>query len=511
MRLQPPFYVSTDPDLLLDRLKDNYNAIETACKKDLGKGIFESGLTELDWCTNDIVFVCTNLKKWARDESAPDIPLVNKLMSPTIRKDPLGCVLVIGYESLHIRRITLMIYSAYNFPVQLLIGPLIGAIAAGNTAVAKPSENAPNVAAALQKVIETSLDPTCFKVVQGAIPETTALLDQKWDKIFYTGSATVGTIIAKKAAETLTPVTLELGGKNPAIITRNANVHLAARRLLWGKVINAGQVCISHNYTLVDKEVLSSFVAELKAAIAEFYPNGTRHTDDFGRIVNNRQWIRLKKLLDASEGKILIGGEMDEEDLYMAPTVVQVDSSHDSLVAEESFGPLLPILPVENLDEAIRIANEVHDTPLGLYPFGNKTETDRSLREIRSGGASVNDTYSHGSIPTLAFGGVGDSGQGAYRGRASFDCFSHRRSIVKTPGWMEAMLSVRYPPYNGKLAKMRGMSELKPNFNREGKITFSLANYILTLGAGSVQGGLLRFVAVLIGKLILTHRHPDDC
>ena len=378
---------------------------------------------------------------------------------------------------------------------------MIGAIAAGNTAVIKPSEHAPNVAAVLQKIVEDSLDPTCYKCVQGAIPETTKLLDEKWDKIFYTGSATVGTIIAKKAAETLTPVTLELGGRNPAIITRNADIRLAARRLLWGKVVNAGQVCISQNYVLVDKEVLDHFIKETKNAFQEFYPNGSRHTDDFGRIVNQRQWTRLKKMLDDSKGKIVLGGETDEQDLYIAPTMVLVDSPKDSLVVDESFGPLMPVLPVENLDEAIRIANEVHATPLGLYPFGNQKETDRCLKEIRSGGASVNDALFHGSIASLAFGGVGDSGQGAYRGKASFDCFSHRRSIIKTPGWMESILTgARYPPYDGKLVKFRRMMEAKPSFDREGRSTNGLAGYILTLGAGSKMGGLMRYLIVLLGE-----------
>ena len=366
--------------------------------------------------------------------------------------------------------------------------------------VIKPSENAPKVAVVLQKIIQDYLDPSCYAVVQGAIPETTALLEQKWDKIFYTGGASVGTVIAKKAAETLTPVTLELGGRNPAIITKNADIRLAARRLLWAKIVNAGQVCISQNYTLVDKEVITSFVAEMKAAMKDFYPKGTRHTEDFGRIVNNRQWQRLKKMVDESKGKILMGGEMDESDNYIEPTMIQVDSSQDSLIIDESFGPLMPIMPVENLDDAIRIANEVHATPLGLYPFGKKSETDRMLKEIRSGGASVNDGYMHGSLPTLAFGGIGDSGQGAYRGQASFECFTHRRSITSTPSWMEGMMGVRYPPYEGKLAKFRQMSELKPNFDHEGKVKFSLLSYVLALGAGSKSGGLARYLIVLIGK-----------
>lgn len=356
------------------------------------------------------------------------------------------------------------------------------------------------MAVVLQHIFERYLDPTCYTTVQGAIPETTALLEQKWDKIFYTGGATVGTIIAKKAAETLTPVTLELGGRNPAIITRNADIRLAARRLLWAKIVNAGQVCISQNYTLVDKEVLDAFVAEMKVTLKDFYPNGTRYTDDFGRIINNRQWQRLKQMMEDSKGRILFGGEMDDTDNYIEITMIQVDSLDDSLITQESFGPLMPILPVDDLDSAIRIANEVHATPLGLYPFGNKIEVERMLTGIRSGGASVNDGYMHGSLPTLAFGGVGDSGQGAYRGQSSFECFTHRRSITTTPGWMEGMLNVRYPPYEGKVEKFRQMSLLKPNFDREGNVKFSLVSYILSLGAGSKSGGLMRYLLVLLGR-----------
>ena len=381
-----------------------------------------------------------------------------------------------------------------------IVGPFIGAIAAGNTAVLKPSENAPAVAAVLQSVVESALDSTCYGVVQGGVPETTALLDQKWDKIFYTGSAVVGKIIAKKAAETLTPVTLELGGLNPAIVTKYANARLAARRLLWGKTLNAGQVCISQNYTLIEKEILPAFVAETKRAMMEFYPDGVKASEDYGRIINARQWTRLKNLLDGSNGEILMGGEMDEREKFIAPTLIQVNDVHDSLIKEESFGPIMPILVVDDLDHAIRIAGNVQGTPLGLYPFGTKKETDRVLRELRSGGASVNDAYFHGSIPTLPFGGVGESGQGNYRGKASFDCFSHRRSITSTPGWVERLIAIRYPPYKGKLDKMRKMNELKPNFDRAGNVRFDLGTFLLTLGAGGAKGGLTRLAVIVLGK-----------
>ena len=274
---------------------------------------------------------------------------------------------------------------ADNFPIQLSLGPVIGAIAAGCTVVLKPSENSPNAAAVMQMILSKYVDPTCYTVVQGGVPESTALLACKWDKIFYTGGAAVGTIVAKKAAETLTPVTLELGGRNPAIVTKHADPRLAARRLVWAKVFNAGQVCVSQNYILVDREILPAFLEEMKATLKEFYPNGAKASSDYARIVNNRQWARLKKMLDASKGKILIGGTMDEEDRFLEPTVVQVDSIDDSLIVDESFGPLIPVYPVDNLDEAIRIANSVHDTPLGIYAFGNRQETDKGNLPFRSG------------------------------------------------------------------------------------------------------------------------------
>lgn len=376
---------------------------------------------------------------------------------------------------------------------------MVGAIAAGCTVVLKPSESAPYTAAVMQHVVKTSLDPTAYTVVQGAIPESTALLECKWDKIFYTGSATVGTIVAKKAAETLTPVTLELGGKNPAIVTRNADPRIAARRLLWAKGMNAGQVCVSQNYILVDQEILPALISELKVAIKEFYPNGYRDSEDYGRIVNSKQFDRLKSMLDNSTGKILIGGTMDAASKYLEPTVVQVSSPDDSLLADESFGPLIPILPVQNLDDAIRIANSIHATPLGIYAFGSSAETSKILSSTRSGGASINDGFFHASIPTLEFGGVGDSGSGSYRGKASFDCFTHRRVVTITPGWAEGLLNVRYPPYKGKLAGLKRMQDLKPDFDRNGKLNpLGYVWWVLALGGRTSTIALKRWLVLAV-------------
>ncbi|CCU78269.1 hypothetical protein BGHDH14_bgh00285 [Blumeria hordei DH14] len=467
-------------------LTDYSDAIVKACKQDLGKPVYETYLTEIDWCKNDIIFVTENLKKWMKDEAACDMPLSYSFVRPRIRKEPLGTVLVIG---------------AYNFPFQLSLCPFIGAIAAGCTGILKPSEVSPASAMVLRTIFEKYLDPSAFTIVNGAIPETTALLEEKWDKIFYTGNTQVGTIVAKKAAETLTPVCLELGGRNPAIITKNADPRLAARRLIWGKLMNAGQVCISQNYILVQRDILPAVVEQMSLALNEFYPNGQKLSRDYARIVNQRHFSRIKKMLDETRGKILIGGGMDEADKFIEITIVEVTDTDDSMIVNESFGPLIPLLVFDDLEEAIRIANSIHSTPLGLYAFGSSNETEKMLNEITSGGASVNDSFFHGSIRTLPFGGVGDSGQGAYRGKSSFDTFTHFRSVTTTPAWMENLLSIRYPPYDGKLKKARALNDLKPNFDRackEIKDSRYWVKLLLSLGGGSIYLSLTKWATIIL-------------
>lgn len=261
----------------------------------------------------------------------------------------------------------------------MTLGPVIGAIAAGNTVVIKPSENAPNSAVVIQRIIEAALDPSCYTVIQGGIPETQALLAERWDKIFFTGGATVGRIIAKAAAPHLTPVVLELGGINPAIITKSANPRLVARRLLWGKLMNSGQICTSQNYLLVDKDLVPAVIEEFKKAYNEFYPQGAKASPDYSRIINEGAFRRIKSMLDNTKGKILMGGTMDEKERFIEPTLVLVDSVDDSMLTQESFGPLIPILPVDNLEQAVNIANGIQATPLGLYPFGSKADTEKSM------------------------------------------------------------------------------------------------------------------------------------
>ncbi|PKS07507.1 hypothetical protein jhhlp_006111 [Lomentospora prolificans] len=466
-----------------------------ALNRDLGMSAFEAELTEIDFVLQDLSFVLKNLEKWVKEERVSGMNPAFFMLKHRVRKEPLGTCLVIG---------------AYNFPVQLALGPCIGAIAAGNTVVLKPSESSPATAAVITTLFENYLDSDSYTVVNGAVEETTALLDQKWDKIFYTGSNRIGKIITKKAAETLTPVALELGGQNPAFVTRNSDVALAARRVLYGKVFNAGQICISTNYVLVDREVLPAFVDALKTAFQTYFPSGAKSSPDFARIVNQRQFLRIKKMIDESKGKIIIGGEMDESQLYIEPTVVLVDSKDDSMIVDETFGPAFSVLPVDNLDEAISIANEVYATPLSLATFGSDAENKKILDRVTSGGASINDAFVHASMSPAPFGGVGQSGSGCYRGKASFDTFSHARTIAQTPGWADGLFRVRYMPYSfKKLNQMPRPPRKNLGFDRDGNPIRGLKywlGFVVSLGADGPKGALLRWLLVVVSAVALTRK-----
>lgn len=340
---------------------DNTELMQDALLKDLGKCKYEAVLAEVDWCKQECIDMTNNMEKWLRDEPVPNVPLQFRIGKHRTRFEPLGVVLAIG---------------AFNFPFQLTLPMVVGAIACGNCVVLKPSESSPNSAMVLKKIFDESLDPDCFTYVNGALSETQRLLDQKFDKICFTGGKVVGKIIAKKAAETLTPVLLELGGQNPAFVTKNANLKLAARRLLWQKTLNAGQVCMSHNYILVERSVLSPFLGELNNQMRAFFPKGAKGSD-IARIISPSHFNRLKKMLDQSNGKIVLGGSMDESSLFMEPTAVLVDDIEDSMMVDEAFGPIFAIMAVDSLDQAINIANAVDPTPLSLSTFGSKDENKK--------------------------------------------------------------------------------------------------------------------------------------
>ncbi|KAF3760879.1 aldehyde dehydrogenase [Cryphonectria parasitica EP155] len=467
-------------------IMDRASQIEEAMLRDLRKSQYETDLTEIDWLTNTIIFTIENLDKWAQDEY-PSVPFHHRPNNIRVRREPMGAVLVIG---------------TYNFPLMLSLEPLVGAIAAGCTAVVKPSEGAPNVAAVIGEIVEAALDPSAYRVVNGAVQETTALLDQKWDKIFYTGSAQIARIISKKAAESLTPVALELGGRNPAFVTRNADLKIAARRLLWGKTLCAGQVCMSQNYVLVEREVVDDFIKGLTAAFRDFFPNGPKESPDLARVVNERHFLRMKNMLDETKGRIVMGGQMDQSDLFIAPTAVLVNSVEDSMMVQESFGPLFSIMPFDTLGQAIEIANSIDPTPLSLFGFGTKDEFNKLINAVTSGGATYNDSYMHGSVANVPFGGVGESGSGAYRGKASFDTFTHFRTLADTPSWAEGGLRIRYQPYDwSQLRLMRWMSQKKPNFDRDGKVTRGAGywlKFVLGLGTANKKSALLRWVVAAL-------------
>ena len=422
----------------LERIKrlltEREDELAQALASDLGKSPFEAYSTEVGFALNEVDYFLKNLKQWAKPRKVP-LPMNLRPGTAVVRPEPLGCVLIIA---------------PWNYPVQLTLVPLIAAIAAGNTAVIKPSEVAPATAEVLATLIPKYLDPNAVQVVTGGVPETTALLDEPWDHVFYTGNGTVGRIVMKAAAEHLTPVTLELGGKSPAIVTANANLAVSARRIAWGKFTNAGQTCVAPDYVLVDRSVASGLLAELSTTITAFYGDDPQQSD-YGRIVNEKHFERLTALLDGA-GTVAHGGSHDAADRYIAPTVLTDVDLTAPIMQDEIFGPLLPIITYESLDEAIRFVTE-RPKPLALYPFtDDRDEADELIDRTTAGGVTVNHTLMHLGVPELPFGGVGPSGIGAYHGRHGFDLFSHLKSVLRRRSNPDPSLT--YPPYTGFKAKL---------------------------------------------------------
>ncbi|XP_060703709.1 aldehyde dehydrogenase family 3 member A2-like isoform X2 [Hemiscyllium ocellatum] len=346
-----------------------------------------------------------------------------------IHREPLGVVLIIG---------------AWNYPLALIVQPLIGAIAAGNAAVLKPSEVSENTARLLGELLPQYLDKDLYPVINGGVAETTELLKQQFDHILYTGSTNVGRIVMEAAAKHLTPVTLELGGKSPCYIDADCDLDVACRRIAWGRYTNSGQTCIAPDYILCSNNIQDEVVKKIGSAISEFYGADPKKSPDYARIINKRHFKRLMSLLEGVN--VMFGGQSDEEDLYIAPTIATDVDPSSRIMQEEIFGPLLPIVTVNNADEAIHFINK-RDKPLALYIFShNKTLIKRMIAETSSGGVTVNDCLIHYSVDTLPFGGVGKSGTGAYHGKFSFETFSHRRACVLKSLGMERMNSVRYAP-----------------------------------------------------------------
>ena len=401
-----------------------------ALRVDLGKSAAESYTTEIGFVLAEIAHLEKHLSSWMRPSSVK-LPLKLRPGRASVVPEPLGVALVIA---------------PWNYPVHLLLAPLAAALGAGNCVVAKPSEVTPHVSAALARLVPRYLDERAVALVEGGVDETTALLEQRWDHVFYTGNGRVGRVVMAAAARHLTPVTLELGGRSPAIVDRSADVRVAARRIAWGKFVNAGQTCVAPDHVLVHRDVESELLDELAAAVRSFYGDDPSTSPDYARIVSARHWDRLRSLLDAGGFEsIVCGGEADASARYLAPTVLAGVSPDAAVMAEEIFGPILPVLAVDDTEAAIDIVR-AGDKPLALYVFaGRDAIIERVLEATSSGGACVNATLLHLAVPELPFGGVGESGTGAYHGRRGFDTFSHHRSVLSRPTRPDP--SVLYPPY----------------------------------------------------------------
>ena len=416
-------------------MKENADALVEALQKDLGKPLIEAYTTDVAIVAGEARQALKQLKRWTRPEKVRT-PLVQQPARARVIREPLGVVLIIA---------------PWNYPVQLLLSPLVGAIAAGNCVVLKPSEITTNTSSLLARLVPQYLDPACIELVEGAVDETTALLEQRFDHIFYTGNSAVAKIVMQAAAKHLTPVTLELGGKSPCIVDRDCDLDVAARRIAWGKFLNAGQTCVAPDYVLVHESFEDALCEKLATAVREFYGDDPRRTDDFGRIASVRHYQRLSRLLDGG-GDVVFGGQRSEEERYIAPTVLRNVPADSPILQEEIFGPILPVLPVKDVDEAIAFVRE-REKPLALYVFTKDAVTEqRVLEQTSSGGVCVNGTIWHLANPNLPFGGVGPSGMGSYHGRDSFETFSHRKSVVTKSTRLDP--KVMYPPYTQGKAKL---------------------------------------------------------
>ena len=416
--------------LLTERESELLDALST----DLGKPRLEAWATDIGFVINEIDHAIKHLRRWTKPARVRT-PMATKPSKARVVREPLGLVLIIA---------------PWNYPVQLALSPLVGAIAAGNVAVLKPSEVAPATSAVLARLLPEYLDPDAVAVVEGAVPETQALLAQRWDHIFYTGNGRVGRVVMEAATPHLTPVTLELGGKSPAIIDASANLEVAARRIAWGKFLNAGQTCIAPDYVLVARGLEDRFIELLRRCVFDFYGQDPKASPDFARIVNGAHFERLVKLLDS--GTPAVGGDYDATTRYIAPTVLRDVTSESPVMQDEIFGPILPVIPIADAEEAVAFVN-AREKPLALYVFASDASVVRTVLEgTSSGGACVNATLFNVAVAELPVGGVGESGMGAYHGKASFDVFSHAKSVLKRSTRPDPALA--YPPYTESKEKL---------------------------------------------------------
>jgi aldehyde dehydrogenase (NAD+) len=420
---------------LLSSIQENEDRIVQALYNDFKKPAFEAILTETNYVITDLKYSIKNIKCWSKPKKV--LPsLLNFPSTDFIYSEPYGKVLIIA---------------PWNYPFQLAICPLIAAISAGNSVVLKPSELTPHTSSIIAEIISNVFDKNHVEIIEGGVEVSQKLLSQRWDYIFFTGSVAVGKIVAKAAAESMTPVTLELGGKNPCIIDETANLKLAAKRIVWGKFINAGQTCIAPDYLLVHKSVKLELIEHLKQEITNAYGKNPELSPDFTRIINTKNWERLQHLIEPE--KVIFGGNSNKENNYLAPTLVDEPSLDSEIMKDEIFGPLLPILSYQNTVDLKHIISK-YEKPLSLYVFTtNNYFAEEMIQKFSFGGGCINDTVVHFSNHRLPFGGVGHSGIGAYHGTLSFDTFSHKKAIVKKANWLD--LPIRYAPYKDKLKTIK--------------------------------------------------------
>ncbi len=415
---------------LSNLLENHQQEILKALSQDLGKPATEA-FFEIIAVKQEIKLAQKNLSSWMKSRQI-NVPVSLKPAQALLQPDPLGCILIIG---------------PWNYPFSLTLQPLVGALAAGNTAVLKPSEHAPNVSNLIKKLIEEYFPPEIVQVFEGDGNIAADLMTRQFDHVFFTGGENIGKKVMEAASKNLTPVTLELGGKSPAVIIDGANLKVTAKRVIWGKSLNAGQTCIAPDHLLVEDKLLDSLISNLINSINDFYGNTPLDSKHLGSIINKKQFNRLNNLLIQAKknNQIIYGGDSNEKEKRISPTLIKIDNRNDPLMKEELFGPLLPILSIKNLEQAISDF-KLLPKPLALYLFGGgEKEQGKVLSMTSSGGVCFNDVVLQAGIPELPFGGVGTSGMGKYHGKAGFDNFTHYKSVLKRPFWLD--LNFRYPPY----------------------------------------------------------------
>ncbi len=410
-------------------IKESEKEITTALTQDLGKSALEGFMCEAGLVMGEISYMLKNIRKFARDEGRAT-PITNFAAKSFVKKSPRGTVLIM---------------SPWNYPFLLTMDPLVDALAAGNTVVLKPSAYSAATTAVIQKLIASCFAPEYVAVVNGGRAENQCLLEQKFDYIFFTGSQSVGREVMKKAAENLTPVTLELGGKSPCIVDKSANIPLTATRIVWGKFLNCGQTCVAPDYILCHEDVKDKLIQEIKKQIKVQFGDDPLNNPTYGKIINQKHFERLNWLIN--QNKVVCGGKSDEAKLKIEPTVMVNVTWDDAVMGQEIFGPVLPVLTWKNEQEMIDTVNS-RSTPLALYLFScNKALQKKVLNSCQFGGGCINDTIVHLATNNMGFGGVGESGMGAYHGKVGFETFSHKKSIVDKKNWID--VNMRYQPYTG--------------------------------------------------------------